>query len=111
MLVASPMLRLWTDHSQDSAGSSVPRRRPIARIGPNNNDLGDVAGNCRTRLGDGTRCDYSYELRHGVRRLGAVSGATGPIPTATRRNGIREALEGGGRWATAKRVVLGPLRD
>src|SRR5229473_7759108 len=104
MLVASPILRFrmqpaaeglvqwlitsslssWTDHSHDSAGSSVPRRRHIPRIGPNNNDLGDVAGNGRTRLGDSTRCDYSHELRHGVRRLRVVSGATDPILTATR---------------------------
>src|SRR5258707_9358112 len=102
MLVASPMLRLWTDHSQDSAGSSVPRGRPIPRIGPNNHDLGDVAGNGRTRLGDGTRYDDSHEWRHGVRRLRAVSGATDPSPTAVRRNGIREALERVGRWAAAE---------
>src|SRR5579872_4791892 len=63
-----------TDHGHHSARSRMSRRRRIPGIRPNNNDLGNIAANDRTRLSNSTRNDDRHKHRHSGGRLRTVSG-------------------------------------
>ena len=103
--------RSLADLGDDRSGSRMAGVRLVSGVGANHDDVDDIAGDRRPRLGDVASNDHPHQWRHRWWRVGAVAGVRRPgLAAGWRRVAVLEALEARRRRAATHGVGLPPLR-
>src|SRR5215469_6565487 len=109
----SPSLnsRSLADLGDDRSGSRMAGVRLVSGVGANHDNVDDIAGDRRPRLGDLASNNHPHQRRHGRWRVGAVAGVRRPgLAAGWCRVAVLEALEACRRRAATHGVGFPPLR-